>query len=155
MTATTATPDQIRHLFLHPLPTYTPVEAAEAIGMALDDVLGWMEVGELEGERAKGGGIVLSWAEMVSFALSFWEQEDIEAALGAELAEVVPELLQLADLEVRIPRMAVVALETLAARDGTPVDTVLSRELRDLVSAQSEFLSRVIPGFAVALAWPY
>jgi len=32
-----------------------------------------------------------------------------EAALRAEVAEALPELLQLADLEVRIPRMEVVA----------------------------------------------
>jgi hypothetical protein len=63
--------------------------------------------------------------------------------------------LRLADLEVRIPRMEVVALEKLAARDGASVDTVLARELRDLVSALSEWLAREIPGFAAALAWPY
>ncbi|HEX7680011.1 MAG TPA: hypothetical protein VF713_17915 [Thermoanaerobaculia bacterium] len=28
-------------------------------------------------------------------------------------------------------------------------------ELRDLMSAQSEWLAREIPGFAAALAWPY
>ena len=60
----------------------------------------------------------------------------------------------LSDLEVRIPRMEVVALEKLAARDGK-VDSVLARELRDLVSAQSEWLASVIPGFAAAFSWPY
>jgi hypothetical protein len=70
-------------------------------------------------------------------------------------AEALPELLRLAELEVRIPRMEVVALEKLAAWDGTSVDTVLSRELRDLLSAQWEWLAREIPGFAAALAWPY
>ncbi len=86
--------------------------------------------------------------------MSFWEQEDIEAALGAELAEVIPELLQLADLEARIPRMEVTALESLAARGRRSIRCCL-RELRDLVPAQSEWLSRVIPGFAAALSWPY
>jgi len=63
--------------------------------------------------------------------------------------------LRLADLEVRIPRMEVVALEKLAARDGKSVDTVLARELRDLMSAQSDWLASEIPGFTAALAWPY
>ncbi|MEA2342612.1 MAG: hypothetical protein QOF63_781 [Thermoanaerobaculia bacterium] len=121
--------------------------------MSLEDVLGWMEVGELEGIEVRGE-ILLPWDELVSFAMDFWEQADIEAALGAELAEALPELLQLADLEVRIPRMEVVALEKIAARDGKSVDTVLGRELRDVMSAQSEWLAREIP-FAAALAWPY
>ena len=149
----TATPTLIRHLFLHPHPTYTPAEAAEAIGMSVEDVEGWMEVGELEGDEAPSG--VVPSAELVSFAMGFWEQEEIEEALGADVAEALPELLRLCDLEVRIPRMEVVALEKLAARDGKSVDAVLAAELRDLVSAQSEWLASVIPGFASALAWPY
>jgi len=152
--AITATPALIRDLFLHPRPTYTPAAAAEAIGMSVEDVEGWMEVGELEGDETPGG-IVLSWPELVSFAMGFWEQETIEEALGSDVAEAIPELLRLCDLEVRIPRMEVVALEKLAARDGKSVDAVLAAELRDLVSAQSEWLASVIPGFASALAWPY
>ena len=151
---TTPSPTLIRNLFLHPLPTYTGAEAAEAIGMSVEDVEGWMEVGELEGVETNHG-IVLPWAELVSFAMGFWEQEEIEEALGADVAEAIPELLRLCDLEVRIPRMEVVALEKLAARDGKSVDAVLAAELRDLVSAQSEWLASVIPGFASALSWPY
>ncbi|HXA15462.1 MAG TPA: hypothetical protein VN380_00600 [Thermoanaerobaculia bacterium] len=151
---TTTTPTLIRDLFLHPHPTYTPAAAAGAIGMSVEDVEGWMEVGELEGEATRDG-VVLSWAELVSFAMGFWEQEAIEEALGTDVAEAIPELLRLCDLEVRIPRMEVVALEKLAAREGKSVDAVLAAELRDLVSAQSEWLGTVIPGFASALAWPY
>jgi hypothetical protein len=145
---------KIRDLFLHPHLTYTPAEAAEAIGMSVEDVEGWMEVGELEGEATRDG-VVLPWAELVSFAMGFWEQSDVEEALGVDVAEAIPELLRLCDLEVRIPRMEIVALERLAARDGKSVDAVLARELRDLVSAQSEWLASVIPGFAAALSWPY
>ena len=150
----TATPALIRDLFLHPRPTYTPAAAAQAIGMSVEDVEGWMEVGELEGDEAPSG-VVLSWAELVSFAMGFWEQEEIEEALGADVADTIPELLRLCDLDVRIPRMEVAALEKLAARDGKSVDSVLAEELRDLVSAQSEWLASVIPGFAAALSWPY
>ena len=150
----TATATLIRDLFLHRHPTYTPAASAEAIGMSVEDVEGWMEVGELEGEATRDG-VVLSWAELVSFAMGFWEQEGIEEALGTDVAEAIPELLRLCDLEVRIPRMEVMALEKLAAREGKSVDAVLAAELRDLVSAQSEWLASVIPGFATALAWPY
>jgi hypothetical protein len=149
----TATPALIRELFLHPRTTYTAAEAAETIGMSLEDVEGWMEVGELEGIELRGD-VVLPWDELVSFAMGFWDQADIEAALGAELAEALPDLLLLSNLEVRIPRLEIVALEKLAARDGKSIDAVLARELRDLVSSQSEWLSSVIPGFAAALSWP-
>jgi hypothetical protein len=150
---TTATPSQIRDLFLNPRPTYSPAKAAEAVGMSVEQVWGFAAVGELEGIET-ADGVVVPWAELVSFAMDFWDQADVEAALGAELAAALPELLQLADLQVRIPRFEVVALERIAVRDGRSVDSVLARELRDLVSAQSDWLAKEIPGFSAALSWP-
>src|SRR5258708_13711 len=78
--------------------------------------------------------------------MGLWEQAEVEEALGAELAVAIPELLRLADLKVRIPRLEVVALERLAEHDGRSVDTLLARHLLDLVSAHSAWLSQVIPG---------
>jgi len=83
-----------------------------------------------------------------------WPQEAIEAALGADLADAIPELLCLADLEVRIPRLEILALERLADRDGKSVDAVLARELLDVVAANSEYLATAILGFIAALLWP-
>src|SRR5947209_5726327 len=56
-----------------------------------------------------------------------------------------PELLRLRNLKVRIPAMEVVALERVAARKAKMVDTVLSRELLDFVSASAEWLSAEVP----------
>lgn len=145
-----ASPTQIRDLLLHPRPAYSPAEAAEAVGMPVEDVWGSTALGELEGDE--NGDV--PWAELVSFAMDFWDQAEVEAALGAELADVLPELLRLDDLAVRIPRLEIAALERIAVRDGRSVDAVLARELRDLVSAESAWLSAAIPGFARALHWP-
>jgi hypothetical protein len=149
----TTTPTHLRTLFLHPKPTYAIGEAATLLEMDWRDLRGWMETGEVEGIETDDG-LVLPWAELVSFGMDFWSQEVVEEALGAELAEALPELLRLTELEVRIPRMEVVALERLAALDGETVSAVLARELRDLVSVHSEWLSQEVPGFAEALAWP-
>jgi hypothetical protein len=148
-----ATSEAIRTLFLDAKPTYGIAEAAALLGIDHLDVQGWIESGELEGIDAEGG-VVLPWSELVSFGMDFWSQEVVENALGADLVEVLPELLRLADLDVRIPRFEVVTLERLAALDGETVSAVLARELRDLVSAHSEWLSLEVPGFAEALAWP-
>ena len=86
--------------------------------------------------------------------MDFWDQVEVEAALGDHLANVLPELLRLDELAVRIPRLEIVALERMAVRDGRSVDAVLARELRDLVSAESAWLVSEIPGFAAALSWP-
>jgi len=144
---------EIRRLFLEPKAAYASGEAAALLGMTARDLRGWVEAGELEGEETREG-LVLPWAELVSFAMSFWDQEEIEAALGDDLATAIPELLRLADLHVRVPRMEVVALERVAARDGKTVGAVLGRELLDFVSAHSEWLSRDVPGLAAALVWP-
>ena len=143
----------IRALFLQPHPTYPIAEAASLLGMDWRDVRSWIESGELEGVETEQG-LVLPWAELVSFAMDFWSQEVVEEALGAELADAIPELLRLTELEVRIPRIEVVALERLAARNGKSVDSVLARELRDLVSVHAAWLSQDVPGFAAAFAWP-
>jgi hypothetical protein len=97
---------------------------------------------------------MLPWGELASFGMDFWSQESIEEALGADLAAAIPELLRLADLEVRIPRLEILALERLADRDGKSIDAVLARELLDVVSAHSEYLATAIPGFTAALRWP-
>jgi len=146
----TASPTRIRDLFLNPRPTYSPAEAAEAVGMSMGEVWGAAAVGELE---ATEDGVI-PWEELVSFAMDFRDQAEVEAALGAELADVLPDLLRLDDLNVRIPRMEIAALERIAVRDGRSVDAVLARELRDLVSAESRWLVNEIPGFAAALSWP-
>jgi hypothetical protein len=146
----TATPTRIREVFLNPRPNYSPAEAAEAVGMAVEEVWGANAVGELEAD-ANGD---VPWGELVSFAMDFWDQAEVEAALGDDLADVLPELLQLAELEVRIPRLEIAVLERIAVRDGRSVDAVLARELRDVLSAQSHWLANEIPGFAAALSWP-
>jgi hypothetical protein len=146
----TASPTRIRDLFLHPRQNYSPAEAAEAVGMSFDEVWGSAALGELEADE--NGDV--PWDELVSYAMDFLEQADVEEALGAELVNVLPELLQLDDLAVRIPRMEIAALERIAVRDGRSVDAVLARELRDLVSAESHWLASEIPGFAQALNWP-
>jgi DNA-binding ferritin-like protein (Dps family) len=143
-------PAAIRRLFLEPEPSYSASDAAALLGMSRGELRGWVEAGELEGNETRDG-LVLPWDELVSFALGFLDQEEIEAALGNDLATAIPELLQLADLQVRIPRMEVVALEQVAARDGKTVSAVLGRELLDFVSTHSEWLAGVIPGFAEAL----
>jgi hypothetical protein len=140
----------IRRLFLAPEPSYPLPAAARLLGLKVKELRGWVEAGELEPDEDGQ----LPWAELVSFGMDFWSQQAVEAALGEDVAEAIPELLRLTDLEVRIPRLEVVALERVAARDGRRVDAVLARELLDFVSAHAEWLEGEIPGFAEALAWP-
>jgi hypothetical protein len=143
----------IRTLFLSPRPTYRVAEVALVLGMDWRDVRSWMESGELEGLETDDG-LVVPWAELVSFGMETWSQEVVEEALGADVARAIPELLQLSELQVRIPRMEVVALERVAARERQTVSAVLARELRDFVSVHSDWLSIEVPGFTEALAWP-
>ena len=143
----------IRHLFLHPRPTYPLVDAAALLGVGVDELRRWMESGEIEG-IGTADGVVVPWGELVSFGMDFWSQVVVEEALGSDAIDLIPELVRLTDLEVRIPRLQVVTLERLAAVDGKTVSAVLARELRDLVSVHAQWLSAEVPGFAAALHWP-
>jgi hypothetical protein len=143
----------IRRLFLDPKDTYSDAEAAEILGINPLDLKRAIESGELEAVRTCCG-MTVSRKELISFAMDFWPQETIEEALGDDLARGIPKLLRLADLHVRIPRFEILALERLAERHGKSIDTVIARELRDLVSAESDFLAAKIPSFTAALRWP-
>jgi len=144
----------IRSLFLSPRPTYRIPDVAALLAIAEADVIGWIDAGELEGLDTPEG-LVVPWAEVVSFGMDFWSQEVVEEALGTDAIDLIPELVRLTDLEVRIPRLQVVTLERLAAIDGETISAVLARELRDLVSVHAPWLSVEVPGFAAAFAWPY
>ena len=143
----------IRRLFLESQRSYPFAEAAKLLGTKVKELREWVAVGEIETVE-EDDGEAIPWAEVVSFAMDFWSQEEIEEALGAEVAEAIPELLRLTELEVRIPRLEVLALERIAMRDGRSVDAVLSRELLGFVSAEAEWLGREIARFLEALAWP-
>jgi len=143
----------IRQLFLHPRPTYPLPHAATLLGISEHELRGWIEAGEVEAVGTEEAA-ELPWDEVVSFGIELWSREVVEKALGEDVARIIPELLRLTDLEVRIPRMQVVALERLAAIDDESVSAVLTRELRDLVSVHSEWLALEVPGFAEAFAWP-
>jgi DNA-binding Lrp family transcriptional regulator len=143
----------IRRLFLEPKDNYSDAEAAEILGITPLELKERMESGEVEGVRTCRGMIV-SRKELISFAMDYWPQEEIEEALGDDLAKGIPKLLRLADLHVLIPRFEIIALERLAERDGKSVDAVLGRELLDRLSSESDFLAAKIPGFAGALRWP-
>jgi hypothetical protein len=143
----------IRTLFLNPRRTYLLPHAATLLGISEHELRGWIEAGEVEA-IGPNEAPELPWDEVVSFGMEWWSQEFVEEALGEDVARIIPELLRLTDLEVRIPRMQVVALERLAAIDDESVSAVLTRELRDLVSVHSEWLALEVPGFAEAFAWP-
>lgn len=144
---------RIRRLFLEPSPTYSLPDAAKLLLMKPRELQRWLESGELEGIETDAG-VELPWSELVSFAMEWWSQDVVEAALGKDMAAAIPELLRLTELQVRVPRFEVVALERVAARDRKSMDAVLARELLDFVSAHSEWLHEQVEGFGEILGWP-
>jgi hypothetical protein len=145
--------DRIRSLFLASRSTYTIGETAALLDLSWEEVSGWLENGEVEGIETERG-LVLPWAEVVFLGMEWWGQEAVEEALGGDLPRALPELVQLAELRVRLPRYEIAAVERVAAREGKSVDAVVARELLDFVSAEAEWLTQEVPGFAAALAWP-
>jgi hypothetical protein len=144
---------RVRSLFLASRPTYTVAEAAELLELSWEEVRGWLETGEVDGIETERG-LVLPWAEVVFMGMEWWGQEEVEEALGDDLPRALPELVQLAELRVRLPRYEIAAVERAAVREGKSVDAVVARELLDFVSAQAEWVGQEVPGFAAALAWP-
>lgn len=143
----------IRTIFLHPERTYSLTDASSLLAMDVDEIQGWIDVGEIEPDEDEDG-LRLPWSEVVALAMERWDQQTIEAALGDDVRNALPELRCLADLHVRVPQFEVVALTDLAARDGVTVDAIVDRQLLDLVGTESGWLGSVMAGFTEAADWP-
>jgi hypothetical protein len=140
----------LRRLFLQPKSVYSIPAAARLLGITRKELREWIDAGEMETDD----GLAVPWSEIVAFGLDIWSQAVVEEALGADVAEAIPELLRLTELSVQLPRFEVAALQKVAAQEGRAVDAVLAAELLDFVSARSAWLNDEIPEFAEALAWP-
>src|SRR4051794_28165520 len=82
-------PAAVRELFLEPRPAYTLAEVAAMLAMSGETVRAWVEAGELEA-AGENGRATVPWSELAGFAMDFWEQEEVEAALGADVAWAIP-----------------------------------------------------------------
>ena len=140
----------LRRLFLQPKRLYSIAATARLLGITVKELRAWIAAGEVETE----GGSAIPWSEIVAFGMDVWSQAAVEEALGADVAEAIPELLRLTELSVLLPRFEVTSLQRVAALEGRTVDAVLAAELLDFVSARSAWLDGEIAGFAEALAWP-
>jgi hypothetical protein len=144
---------RIRTLFLEPKASYSLTTSARVLGITVKELRAWIDAGEMEAVDGSGG-ITIPWSEIVAFGMDIWSQAAVEEALGADVAEAIPELLRLTELSVLLPRFEVTALQRVAAQEQRSVDALLAAELLDFVSARSRWLTHEIPGFADALAWP-
>jgi hypothetical protein len=149
----TTSPARMRRLFLEPEASYPISAAARLLGMKVRELRDWIGTGEIE-STGNGDSERLPWSEVVAMAMEFWPQEELEQALGDDITRVMPELVRLAELHVLVPRFEVVGMEQLAAREGTSVDDLVSRQLLDAVSAEGTWLIATVPGFGEAMRWP-
>lgn len=144
---------RIRHIFLHQRPHVSINTAALLLGWSRAQMKAAIAAHEIELTSTPLGRWV--WREeLMAKALELWPVVTIEEALGADAERVLPEAIRTCELRARVPRYQADMLEYLADERGTTISDVLTRELDDVANAHAEELSRVIPGFRVALTWP-
>jgi hypothetical protein len=145
--------ERIRTIFLQPRPHVSIAEGTALLGWTRAEMSEAIRSGEIEVERTCRE--VWIWREeLMAKALEAWPLETIEAALGAEAGDALPDGLLLTSLHVRLPRYHVAMLEHLAERHRTTVSDILTRELGGIASDYAAELSGAIPGFDAALQWP-
>lgn len=144
---------RIRHIFLQHRPHVSIMTAAILLGWSYARMRAAIAAGEIETNVTP----LATWVwreELIAIAVEQWPLDAIEAALGEDAASVLPAALRSCELRARVPRYQVAMLEHIAQQESTTVSAVLTRELEDVACAHAEELSRAIPGFGVALAWP-
>jgi hypothetical protein len=144
---------RIRRIFLNRHPHVALFPAVDLLGISFAALKKEVADGSILA-ISTGVGLRIPREEMIAVAMRLWPQAQIEEALGEEAARVLPEAIRLVELRARIPRYQRAMLRYLARRNETTVDEVLTRELEDVACAHSDELSRALPGFAAALAWP-
>lgn len=145
--------DSIRALFLLPQQTYFLDEARHLLAYSEEELMGAVADGDLALDPSSAIPR-LPWEELAHAAVERWSQEVIEAALGDDLGSVMPELARLTDLHVRVPRYSVAVLGRIAQREGTSVSEIVTRELLELATIESEELERSMRGLGAAIRWP-
>ena len=120
-------------------------------------MLGWPraairngEIAVVESRRRKR----IEMRELAAWAVQRWAVTTIEAALGDDAARILPPPLRSRRLTVRLPRYQIDALRLLAEDAREPVDAIVTRAVEDLPDLDRERLSRLVRGFAEAIAWP-
>jgi hypothetical protein len=143
----------IRRIFLYRHPHFALITAADLLGISFAQLKRDIDDGAIVAVST-GVGMRIPKEELIAAAMRLWEQRVIEAALGDDAARVLPEAIRLVLLRVRVPRYQRDMLVALAARHGTTVDEVLTRELEDVACAHAEELAAAVPSLSAALAWP-
>lgn len=145
--------ESIRHIFLHHRPHVSIMTAANLLGWTVGQMRAAIEAGEIETNVTP----LATWVwreELVAKALEIWPLDVIEEALGDDAALVLPAALRTHVLRARVPRYQIAMLQYLAEQESTTVSAVLTRELEDVACSHADELSKAIPGFGIALAWP-
>lgn len=144
---------RIRAIFPHPAPHVTIGEAAAILGWSRAQRNAAVRNGEIE-VVATGGGKRIETRELAAWALQEWAVTTIEDALGRDAGGILPPPLRTRRLTVRLPRYQAEALKLLAEDARESVDAVLTRAVEDLAARDRARFSRLVPGFADAIAWP-
>jgi len=100
--------ERIRTIFLQPRPHVSIAEGTALLGWTRAEMSEAIRSGEIEVERSRTDTWI--WREeLMAKALEAWPLEMIEAALGDDCGQALPDSLRLTDLHVRLPRWGVVS----------------------------------------------
>jgi hypothetical protein len=148
-----STLSRIRHIFLHPHPSFALMTAADLLGMTLKELR----------QEIEGGSIVAVSTSLGQRVTRRGDDRGGDAGVGAGRHRRGARRRgsggaaggdRLVELRARVPRYQREMLRYLAQRGGTTVDEVLTRETEDVACAHSEELVAAVPGFEIAFGWP-
>jgi hypothetical protein len=139
--------ERIRVLFLHPSESYALREVATLTATPVRKLRREVATGDRDAAKVCGRWRC-AWRQAVYVALQRWTLAEIEDALGADAAAVLPPLLTLRTVTVRLPEYIVRALEVIAAEDQTTVDAALGYELIEFAGCHHQGAKGVRPSVA-------
>jgi hypothetical protein len=145
--------ERIRVIFRRRADSYDLAEVACLTGMPLRTLRREVAGGYRDAVKV-GGSWRFTWRQAVCLALECRTLAEIHEALGPDAAKVLSPLLELRSVTVRLPKYIILALEAVAAENGTTMENALHGELLDFAGTVSPRLSRRIAGYKRAYLYP-
>jgi len=151
----------LRELFVQRAPSYSIQDVLRLTRSTDDELTAALKTGVIEATRTTGT-VRIGWEDVATLAFQRWTPRMVAAALDVTYRDVLPSLNQVKQIVVQLPLYQIRLLHELAqlqqggVRARLNASDVLARELLDVASSvDASTIEAAIPGFTLALQYPY
>lgn len=151
----------IRELFVKRVPSYALADVQRLTRSTRDEIAAAIEAGVIDA-AGHADALRVDWEDVASLALRRWTPRMVAGALDVPYIDALPPLNQVKQIAVHLPLYQIRLLHVLAETQRGCIlarlnaSDILERQLLDVASSvNAAEMEEAIPGFSLALRYPY